>query len=69
MAQPVRKRKKTLKTEIEDGLEYCNQCPFLGYNFEKDSYMCSPNDLYFGKSDNIPVPKWCGNSKKNEKDV
>lgn len=51
-------------SNIEDGIEYCNQCPFLAYDKKKKVFICAPNDLIMGKSDNIPVPKWCGNSKK-----
>ena len=48
------------------GIEYCNECPFLGYDFEKDIYMCSPNEWVFGRvTDKIPVPSWCGTNKKN----
>ena len=44
MAQPIRKRKTVKNKPKMDGIEYCNECPFLGYDFEKDLYMCNPND-------------------------
>lgn len=65
MAQPIRKRKQISVKPKMDGLEYCNECPFLGYDFEKDVYMCNPNDWVFGKTnDKISVPLWCGNRKQ-----
>jgi hypothetical protein len=64
MAQPIKKCRKK-KAEIKlIGLEYCNECPFLGYN--ENGYICNPNDYIFGNvRGKIPVPKWCGNSKKS----
>ena len=65
MAQPIRKRKTIKNKPKMDGIEYCNECPFLGYDFEKDLYMCNPNDWVFGKTnDKIPIPLWCGNKKQ-----
>lgn len=42
MAQPIKKCRRK-KAEIKlIGLEYCNECPFLGYN--ENGYICNPND-------------------------
>lgn len=67
MAQPIRKR-KTVKVTVDSikgtgrGLDFCNECPFLGYN--ENGYICNPNDYIFGKvNGKIDVPKWCGNHK------
>lgn len=54
-----------LLSNIGDGIEYCNQCPFLAYDKKKKSYICSPNDLVMGTDDNILVPEWCGNKKQS----
>ena len=65
MAQPIRKRKNVEINPKMVGIEYCNDCPFLGYDFEKGEYMCNPNVWMFGKTnDKIPVPLWCGNRKQ-----
>jgi hypothetical protein len=58
-----------MNTTNNDGLDFCNQCPFFGYDKKKKVFVCAPNDLIMGKTDNIPVPKWCGNSKKDEKNI
>lgn len=63
MPQPIKKQRKTKVDNPISGFDYCNDCPFLGYQ-ENDVYICSPNDYVFGKvKGNIPVPTWCGNHK------
>ena len=65
MAQPIRKRKQiTVKPKME-GFDYCDECPFLGYNYEKNAWMCNPSDYVFNKTtERISVPIWCGNRKQ-----
>lgn len=61
MGQPIKKSRK--HKVVLTGLDYCNECPFLGMDMN-DNWVCNPNDYVFGKTnDKIPVPKWCGNSK------
>ena len=50
MVQPIRKRKSVEIKPKMAGIEYCNDCPFLGYDFEKGEYMCNPNVWMFGKT-------------------
>lgn len=62
MAQPIRKRleinRRDAVTSNGGTIEFCNECPFLGYDFETLEYMCNPNDWKFGRAKgNIPVPK------------
>ena len=52
----------------EWGLDYCNECPFMGYNKKKKQFECCPNGYFFSKKEidnngNIKVPNWCGNKK------
>ena len=58
-----------------DGLEFCNECPFLCYKENKKTkekkYVCGPYRYYYTKDDfvdenKIKVPEWCGNRKRNE---
>ena len=77
MKQPVRtivkKIKKaetkavTFSNNNEEGLDFCNECPFLGLS--EDSATCNPNDrkLEFTDIKHIPVPQWCGNNKEHIK--
>lgn len=67
MAQPIRKRKIVEKEDniihgTGDGIDYCDECPFLGY--ENGKVKCMPNDIVFKKKKNIPVPDNCGNKRK-----
>lgn len=72
MAQPIRKRLgkavKIFPKDNEyhgkgDGLDYCNECPFL--NLGTIPASCNPNsrNLEYTDRDKIPVPQWCGNNK------
>lgn len=51
----------------EEGLDFCNECPFLG--LDDTSATCNPNDkkLEFTDIKHIPVPEWCGNNKEHIK--
>lgn len=64
MGQPIKKSRK--KPPVEGkvvGIDYCNECPFLGMDMN-NNWICNPNDYVFGKTNNkIPVPNWCGNKK------
>ena len=53
----------------EWGLNYCNECPFLGYNKKEKKFECCPNGYFFNKNDEdeqgrYKVPEWCGNKKE-----
>jgi len=69
MKQPVRNIKRNIKKPPQfkskgDGLDYCNECPFLGLT--ETTATCNPNDkkLKFDDINHIPVPNWCGNNKE-----
>lgn len=63
MKQPIRNQKKP-KYEVE-GLEFCNDCPFL--NKEDGRAFCNTYDVELKIVDgNIILPPWCGFKKKKD---
>ena len=60
----VKAQPKTLSTNSEEGLDFCNECPFLGLT--EETATCNPNSkrLKFDDINHIPVPNWCGNNKE-----
>lgn len=58
---------KIFSSRTEEGLDFCNECPFLGLG--DNLATCNPNDkkLDFTDIKHIPVPEWCGNNKEHIK--
>lgn len=65
MRQPIRKNRKPKPLPIViNGIQYCNDCPFLEMNNKQ--WYCAPNDYKLKETieNKIPVPDWCGNRSK-----
>ena len=71
MKQPA--KKKAPKQEKNnnfggtgEGIDYCNECPFMviasGFS------ICNTSDIVLGNGKQIKVPDWCGNKKNTNED-
>ena len=67
MAQPTRKKKKKIigyfPQGTGQGLEYCDECPFL--EFRNGVPYCGNNGSVLSADSNgfVIIPNWCGNKK------
>ena len=52
------------------GLDFCDECPFLGYKDGGVPY-CNTNDKVLTTDNDgyVVVPDWCGNKKNDEKNI
>ena len=63
MKQPKKRKNKRSDFGADgSGIEYCDECPFLGL---RPQPFCNTSDeeLSYDKNNKIPVPDWCGNKK------
>ena len=68
MKQPSKKKKEIKHvTGTGEGLDYCDECPFM--LMQNGVSVCNASDMVLGNESVINVPDWCGNKKGYEKRI